>query len=124
MKKIIALLLVILTCCSMFALTSCEHTHSYGSWVVTKPATCTESGEKAKSCSCDDVITDTVPATGHKVVNGVCTNCNTIISKCDGCFKSVNGVYQEIEIMGVTIYYCDECYEEYEEAMDALEDLM
>ncbi len=43
--------------------------HSYGEWVTTKPATCTEDGERTKTCAgCSDVITETVPATGHSHV--------------------------------------------------------
>ena len=43
-----------------------EHTHSYTS-KVTKPATCTEDGVKTKTCAnCNDKITETIPATGHK----------------------------------------------------------
>ena len=78
MKKISATLLAVLMCVSMFTLTACdddEHTHSYGSWSVTSSATCTTPGSRSKSCSCGDVITDTIPATGHNMVGGRCTKC-------------------------------------------------
>ncbi len=43
--------------------------HSYGDWVTTKAATCTEEGERTKTCAgCGDVITEAVPATGHNHV--------------------------------------------------------
>ena len=79
MKKITSILLIAaLLCCSVLMFVSCgddEHTHSYGSWSVSSSATCTTPGSKTKSCSCGDVITDTIPATGHNMVGGVCTDC-------------------------------------------------
>ncbi len=46
--------------------------HSYGEWGVTKPATCTVPGERTKTCAgCGDVITETVPATGHNHITTV-----------------------------------------------------
>ena len=77
MKKILATLLAVFMLISMFALTACgdDHTHSYGSWSIISDATCTTPGSKSKTCSCGDVITDTIPATGHNMVGGVCTEC-------------------------------------------------
>ena len=81
MKKILVTFLAILMCVSMFTLTACNgsdnHTHSYGSWSVSSAATCTTSGTKSKSCSCGDVVTETIPATGHNMVGGICTECGT-----------------------------------------------
>lgn len=78
MKKILVTLLAMLMLVSMFALTACDgdyHTHYYGSWSVSSNATCTTPGSKSKSCSCGAVSTDTIPATGHNMVGGVCTEC-------------------------------------------------
>lgn len=77
MKKIIKFILVVFICVSMSTLSACsdDHTHSYGSWTVSKNATCTTTGIKSKSCSCGDVITDSIPATGHNMVGGICTEC-------------------------------------------------
>jgi type 1 fimbria pilin len=79
MKKILVTFLAMLMCVSMFAFTACKdddgHTHSYGSWSITSNATCTTDGSRSKSCSCGDVITETIPATGHNMVGGVCTEC-------------------------------------------------
>ena len=79
MKKLLVTILAMLMCVSMFALTACNsddgHTHFYGSWSVTSNATCTTDGSRSKSCSCGDVITETIPATGHNMVGGVCTDC-------------------------------------------------
>lgn len=67
-----------------------------GEWTVTKPATCTESGVKARKCSrCKETEKETIPATGHteaedaavaatcttagKTAGSHCLVCNTII---------------------------------------------
>lgn len=78
MKKITVFLILLMSISVLF-LTSCdtndEHTHQYSSWVVSNDPTCTTPGTKSKSCSCGDVITDPIPATGHNMVSGVCTEC-------------------------------------------------
>ena len=55
-----------------------EHTHSFGDWVVTKEATCTEPGEQTRSCDCGYSETQVIPAKGHDYVNGVCANCGAV----------------------------------------------
>ena len=41
--------------------------HAYGSWKVTKKATCTANGSREKICAnCGDKVTETINATGHK----------------------------------------------------------
>ena len=41
--------------------------HKYGSWTVTKAATCTENGSQKRSCTvCGNTETQTIKATGHK----------------------------------------------------------
>ena len=37
------------------------HTHSYGDWTVTTPATLAAAGEKQQVCACGDVITEEIP---------------------------------------------------------------
>ena len=39
---------------------------SYGEWVITKKATCTENGQKTKTCVCGHQIQETIDSTGHK----------------------------------------------------------
>ncbi len=66
------------------------HTHTYTS-KVTKAATCTEDGVKTFTCSCGDSYTETINATGHKIVNTpavapTCTNAgSTAGTKCSVC---------------------------------------
>ncbi len=54
------------------------HTHSYGDWVTTKEATCTEAGEKKQECSCGDIKTEAISAKGHSYNNYVCTLCGDV----------------------------------------------
>lgn len=42
-----------------------EHVHSYGEWVTTKEATCTEDGEAERTCDCGDKEVKSISATGH-----------------------------------------------------------
>ena len=52
----------------------CNHVWNDG--VVTTPATCTAAGVKTYTCTkCGETKTETIPATGHNYVNGVCTAC-------------------------------------------------
>ena len=42
------------------------HTHEYGEWTVTTPATCTVDGVESRTCSaCGETETRAIPATGH-----------------------------------------------------------
>lgn len=50
------------------------HSHSYTSSVTTA-ATCTTAGVRTYTCSCGRSYTQSIPATGHNYVDGVCTRC-------------------------------------------------
>ena len=41
------------------------HTHAFGEWTVTTPATCTEDGVKSRTCVCGATETRSIDATGH-----------------------------------------------------------
>ena len=45
-----------------------QHVHSFGEWTITKAATCTESGEQERICSCGEKETQPIAAVGHTVV--------------------------------------------------------
>ncbi len=46
-----------------------EKEHKYGSWTITKKATCTQTGTKTRTCSiCSAKQYETIPAAGHKIV--------------------------------------------------------
>ena len=42
-----------------------DHTHVFGDWEETTPATCTKDGVKTRTCACGETETQTIPATGH-----------------------------------------------------------
>ncbi len=42
-----------------------SHTHVFGAWTVTTPATCTADGVETRSCACGETETRIIPATGH-----------------------------------------------------------
>ena len=70
MKLALLVCLALLACALMF--TACDsgndsqvHVHSYGEWTITKIATCTMDGIKERDCSCGDIQSVPVPATGH-----------------------------------------------------------
>ena len=41
------------------------HEHVFGEWVVTKEATCTETGLKERTCACGEIEEEVIPALGH-----------------------------------------------------------
>ncbi len=42
-----------------------DHTHAFGDWTVTTPATCTADGVETRPCACGETETRAIPATGH-----------------------------------------------------------
>ena len=86
MKKILILLALVVALLATLA--SCgqgstptptpEHTtHSFGEWITTKNATCTEDGVMSRYCSCGEKQSDTIPATDHnkQVIPAVDSTC-------------------------------------------------
>ncbi len=67
------------------------HTHAFGAWVITHEASCTEGGQRERSCSCGETQIESVPAHGHTVVNDpavapTCTDAGlTAGSHCGEC---------------------------------------
>ena len=58
------------------------HTHAFGEWTVTTPATCTKDGVKTRTCACGETETQTIPATGHVDANqdGKCDVCQAVLT--------------------------------------------
>ena len=50
-----------------------DHTHAWGSGVVTRPASCTSSGIRTYTCECGETKTETISALGHRYGSGVVT---------------------------------------------------
>ena len=68
------------------------HTHAFGEWTVTTPATCTEDGVKTRTCSaCGETETQTIPATGHSfgewtvTTPATCTEDGVKTRTCSAC---------------------------------------
>ena len=108
--------LVLLTICItvLMLLVSCEignlHTHAYGEWETIKEATCTEDGQRARSCSCGESEKEVISAKGHteKTVEGTPATCTesglTEEKKCSACGEVL--VKQEtVAALGHDFYY-------------------
>ena len=66
MKKFIRLLFSMAVCaCLLMASCKKEHTHEFSEWQTSIVTTCTTDGEEYRNCSCGEVETRTVKATGH-----------------------------------------------------------
>ncbi len=59
-----------------------DHTHAFGDWEKTTPATCTADGVETRSCACGETETRAIPATGHVDADndGKCDVCQTILT--------------------------------------------
>ena len=63
-----------------------DHTHAFGAWTVTTPATCTASGAETRKCACGETETRLLPATGHTDANkdGKCDLCGQPLTPATG----------------------------------------
>lgn len=63
-----------------------DHTHAFGDWTVTTPATCTASGAETRKCACGETETRLLPATGHTDANkdGKCDLCGQTLTPATG----------------------------------------
>ena len=61
------------------------HTHDFGAWTVTTPATCTTDGVETRTCACGETETRAIPATGHVDADhdGKCDVCQAVINPVD-----------------------------------------
>lgn len=72
-KRVLGILLILfisLSFLSLLLLVGCDtndniHTHEFGEWESVKEANCTEDGRRARSCSCGEIETEVIYATGH-----------------------------------------------------------
>ena len=67
------------------------HTHAFGDWEETTPATCTKDGVKTRTCACGETETQTIPATGHtfgdweETTPATCTEDGVKTRTCSAC---------------------------------------
>ncbi len=102
MKRIISMLLVLVTVAVAFAscngntigtASSGDHRHVFGEWVIAKEANCTEKGEKTRACECGEKESEELPVTGEHVYDYVITSPTTEAGgyttyTCAGCGTS------------------------------------
>ena len=92
------------------------HTHKFSEWTTVKKATCTEKGEKERSCTCGEKETEALDPLGHtevvdKAVAPTCTDTGASEGKhCSTCGKIIVAS-QELPIVAHTYddQYDDEC---------------
>ena len=106
--------------------------HNFGDWKVTKPASCTEKGEKTRYCSrCDAFETREVKASDHSykdvVTAPTCTEKGYTTHTCSACQDSyvdtyVNALGHDYKAVvtkptcteqGYTTYTCSRCNDSY-----------
>lgn len=77
MKRITNLFMALVIVVMCFSLTACgDCDHVYSNWTTTKTATCTEDGQKERTCSeCGHIDSQAIEAPGHDYVDGICTEC-------------------------------------------------
>ncbi len=89
MKKIV--LWAVAACCLILCLVACDdgHSHNFAAWTTTKNATCTESGQENRYCSCGLYQTREIPAghTYHWTVSkeATCTDAGERTGACKTC---------------------------------------
>ena len=52
----------------IITLSACGHEHSYGEWETKKEATCTEEGQKERTCECGEKETASIKKVEHTAV--------------------------------------------------------
>ena len=83
--------------------TTGNHVHSFSEWKITNEPTCEESGIRERTCSCGEKETETIPATGHDIVDGICSKCGYMPESKDLLFVLVNDEYYDV--------FCGSCKE-------------
>lgn len=80
------------------------HTHSYGAWMTSKKATCTEDGIKQRKCSCGQTETQSIAKLGHNLGNWVTQNatCTADGRKTRNCSRCEYSEAQTITKLGHT----------------------
>ena len=83
--------------------TTGNHVHSFSEWKITNEPTCEESGICERTCSCGEKETETIPATGHDIVDGICSKCGYMPETENLYYILINDEYYEV--------YCGSCQE-------------
>lgn len=88
MKKVLCVALLFVV--SALPLVGCQqHKHEYSDWVVTEEATCTQIGEKVRTCACGEELKEPIDMKEHKysewvvTIKATCTKDGEQVRKCD-----------------------------------------
>ena len=131
----IGVLLSAVALCTL--LCACSHEHDFGRWKVDKESTCTEDGQKIRTCECGEKETKTIKATGHNAgawitdKEATCTEDGSKHQTCDICNETIStetlpsrgGHSYTSEVTtqsacdqdGLTTYTCTACAHSYTE---------
>jgi hypothetical protein len=101
--------------------------HTFGEWIVTKEATCKETGLKVRSCVCGESESDVIPVVEHVIVADAavaatctktgltagehCSVCNEVIVAQKEVAKLEHDFKKDSENEDGTIYKCSACGE-------------
>ncbi|MBQ8746651.1 MAG: phosphodiester glycosidase family protein, partial [Clostridia bacterium] len=72
-----------------------DHEHAFSEWAIVTEPTCTETGLRARICSCDLEETETIPATGHAygefviTTDPTCTETGVQTKTCANCGDTI-----------------------------------
>ncbi len=79
-----------------------SHTHSFTDWVTVKEATCTQTGIRTSTCSCNESKTEIIPAKGHSfsddyvtIKQPTCTESGSKALVCSSCYTKTSEVTVE-----------------------------
>ncbi len=103
MKRILVVIPILLL--MILFISSCAHTHEFGTWKTVKNASCMENGMQERLCSCGEKQTQIIPAKGHHfgewntVKNASCTDSGEQERTCSCGEKQV----QTVPMLGHTI---------------------
>ncbi len=151
-KKLLLLFAVLFTfsCLTAFGCSVDSHTHDWGDWQVTTPATCVKEGLETRTCRADETHKETRPIAinpnAHNIVHlaAKAATCSSTgyneHDECSLCGYSTNKVeepidanahdltlieevYADCETDGVAEHYnCSLCHKNFDENMTELED--
>ncbi|MBR4461194.1 MAG: LCP family protein [Erysipelotrichaceae bacterium] len=128
---------------TLYAKWEYSHQHDWGEWKTTKEATCTEAGEKTRTCKnskCNETETEVIPAKGHDwgdwttTSEATCTQGGSREHTCKRCgttesestsalghdYQVVNHVDPTCESTGSNTYECSRCHDTYTEELAML----
>lgn len=105
-KKQWTMSLAVLLCLTALLLVACKkdpHTHVFGEWSTTTPATCVAEGVQTRTCECGESELQSLPATGIHTYNAdnICTGCGAAYAFTAGLTYQLNGSGNAYAVTGL-----------------------